>query len=270
MSIESVMPSNHLLLCHLPLLLSSIFPSIRVFSNELALRIRWPEYQSFIFSISPSNAHSGLICFRIDRFDLLAIQGTLKSLLQHHCSNRKSLLRLEDFTLKKRTPLPISLLPAACPSIHFLSLPENYFPSKTACVCCLEVLHVWDPSLVSRGFPRLPTQPFSPGLKKKMMQSIAASTQGWSYETWLLCASLVIYAFCCPVVADALFMSGMQTAAPALSERLAPLRSIQFCYICVTHLQHTERMKLGGSGNCQPGVGVRLAGFLRLPEETLL
>ena len=167
MSIESVMPSNHLLLCHLPLLLSSIFPSIRVFSNELALRIRWPEYQSFIFSISPSNAHSGLICFRIDRFDLLAIQGTLKSLLQHHCSNRKSLLRLEDFTLKKRTPLPISLLPAACPSIHFLSLSENYFPSKTACVCCLEVLHVWDPSLVSRGFPRLPTQPFSPGLKKK-------------------------------------------------------------------------------------------------------
>ena len=160
------MPSNHLILCHLLLLLSSVFPSIRVFSNELALRIRWPEYQSFIFSISPSNAHSGLICFRIDRFDLLAIQGTLKSLLQHHRSNRKSLLRLEDFTLKKRTPLPISLSPAASPSIHFLSFPENYFPGKTACVCCLEVLHVWDPSLVSRGFPRLPTQPFSPGLRK--------------------------------------------------------------------------------------------------------
>lgn len=72
------------------------------------------------------------------------------------------------------------------------------------------------------------------------------------------------------MVADALFMSGMQTAAPALSERLARLRSVQFRYICVTHLQHTERLKLGGAGNCQPGVGVRLAGFLRLPEETLL
>ena len=78
------MPSNHLILCCLLLLLPSIFPSIRVFSNESALCIRWPEYWSFSFSISPSNEHSGLISFKIDWFDLLAVQGTLKSLLQHH------------------------------------------------------------------------------------------------------------------------------------------------------------------------------------------
>ena len=94
------------------------------------------------------------------------MQETLKSLLQHRSSNRKSFLRLEDFPLKKSTPLPISLSPSASPSIHFLSLPESYFPSKTAWVCCLEVLHVWDPSLMARDFPKLPTQPFSPGLGK--------------------------------------------------------------------------------------------------------
>ena len=85
MSIESVMPSKHLILCH-PLLPPSIFPSIRVFSNESALRIRWPKYWSFRFSISPSNEYSGLISFRIDWLDLLAVQGTLNSLLQHHSS----------------------------------------------------------------------------------------------------------------------------------------------------------------------------------------
>ena len=84
MSIESVMPSNHLILCRALLLLPSIFPSIRVFSNESALHIRWPKYWNFSFSISLSNEYSGLIFFRIDRFDLLAVQGTLKSLLQHH------------------------------------------------------------------------------------------------------------------------------------------------------------------------------------------
>ena len=84
MSIESVMPSNHLILCHPLLLLPSIFPSIRVFSNESALHIRWPKYWSS--SISPSNEYSGLISFRIDWFDLPAVQGTLKSLLQHHSS----------------------------------------------------------------------------------------------------------------------------------------------------------------------------------------
>ena len=84
MSIESVMPSNHLILCHPLLFLPSIFPSIRVFSNESVLRIRWPNYWTFSFCISPSNEHSGLISFRTDRFDLLAVQGILKSLLQHH------------------------------------------------------------------------------------------------------------------------------------------------------------------------------------------
>ena len=82
MSIESVMPSNHLILCHSLLLLPSIFPSIRVFSNESALRIRWPKYWSFSFNISPSNELSGLISFKIDLLDLLAVQGTLKSLLK--------------------------------------------------------------------------------------------------------------------------------------------------------------------------------------------
>ena len=84
MSIRSVMPSNHLFLCHPLLLLPSIFPSIRVFTNESALHVRWPKYWSFNFSISPSNKYSGLISFRIDWFDLLAVQGTLKSLLQKH------------------------------------------------------------------------------------------------------------------------------------------------------------------------------------------
>ena len=83
MSIESVMPSNHLVLCRPLLLLPSILPNVRVFSNESALHIRWPKYWSFSFSISPSNEYSGLISFRIDWFDLLAVQGTLKSLLQH-------------------------------------------------------------------------------------------------------------------------------------------------------------------------------------------
>ena len=86
MSIESVMPSNHLILCRALLFLPSIFPSIRVFSNESALRIRWPKYWSFSFSISPSNEYSGLVSFRIDLLDLLAVLGTLKSLLHNHSS----------------------------------------------------------------------------------------------------------------------------------------------------------------------------------------
>ena len=86
MSIKLVMPSNHFILCHPLILQPSIFPSIRVFTNESVLRIRWPKYWSFSFSISPCNEYSGLISFRIDWFDLLAVQGTLKSLLQHHSS----------------------------------------------------------------------------------------------------------------------------------------------------------------------------------------
>ena len=92
MSIELVMPSNHLILCRPLLLLPSIFPSIRVFSNKSALRIRWPKYWSFSFNISPSNEYPGLISFRMDWLDLLAVQETLKSLLQHH-SSKASILR---------------------------------------------------------------------------------------------------------------------------------------------------------------------------------
>ena len=96
MSIESVMPSNHLILCRPLLLLPSIFPSIRVFFNESVLRIRWPKYWSFSFNISPSNEYSGLISFRIDWLDLLPVQGTLKSLLQHH-SSKASVLQCSAF-----------------------------------------------------------------------------------------------------------------------------------------------------------------------------
>ena len=96
MSIEWVMPSNHLILCHPLLLLPSIFPSIRVFSNELALRIRWPKYWSFSFSISPSNEYPGLISFMMDLLDLLAVQGTLKSLLQYY-SSKASILHHSAF-----------------------------------------------------------------------------------------------------------------------------------------------------------------------------
>ena len=96
MSIESVMPSSHLILCHPLLLPSSILPSIRVFSNESVLCIRWPKYWSFSFTISPSNEYSGLISFRIDWFDLLVVQETLRSLLQH-CSSKASILRCSAF-----------------------------------------------------------------------------------------------------------------------------------------------------------------------------
>ena len=96
MSIESVMPSNHLILCRPLLLLPSIFPSIRVFSNESALRIRWAKYWSFSFNISPTNEHPGLISFRMDCLDLLAVQETLKSLLQHH-SSKASILQPSAF-----------------------------------------------------------------------------------------------------------------------------------------------------------------------------
>ena len=104
MSIESVMPPNHLILCHPLLLLPSIFPSIRVFSDESVLRIRWPKYCSFSFNISPSNEHSGLISFRMDWLDLLAVQGTLKSLLQHHSSKASILLHSAFFIVQLSHP----------------------------------------------------------------------------------------------------------------------------------------------------------------------
>ena len=102
MSIESVMPSNHLILCRPFLLLPSIFPSIRVFSKESVLHIRWPKYWSFSFSISPSNDYSGLISFRIDWFDLLAVQGTLKGFLLHH-SSKASILWHSVFFMVQRS-----------------------------------------------------------------------------------------------------------------------------------------------------------------------
>ena len=104
MSIESVMPSNHLILCRPLLLLLSSFPSIRVFSNESVLLIKWPKYWSFRFNISPSNAYSGLISFRMDWLDLLAVQGTLWSLLQHHSSTASILQRSAFFIVQLSHP----------------------------------------------------------------------------------------------------------------------------------------------------------------------
>ena len=102
MSFESVMPCNHIILCRPLLLLPSIFPSIRVFSYEAALHIRWPKYWSFSFNISPSSEHPGLISFRMDWVDLLAVQGTLKSFLQHHSSNTP-ILQCSAFYIKCKT-----------------------------------------------------------------------------------------------------------------------------------------------------------------------
>ena len=107
MSIASVMPSNHLISCHSLLLLPSIFPSIRVFSNESVLCIIWPNYWSFSFSISPSNEYSELISFRIDWLDLLAVQGTLKSLLQHHSSKASILQGSAFFIVQLSHPISI-------------------------------------------------------------------------------------------------------------------------------------------------------------------
>ena len=106
--IESAMPSNHFILCHPLLLLPSIFPSIRVFSNESALHIRWPKYWSFSFSISPSNEYSGLVSFRMDWLDLLAVQGTLKSLLEHHSS--KARILCTQLSLQSNSYIHIRLL----------------------------------------------------------------------------------------------------------------------------------------------------------------
>ena len=104
MSIESVMPSKYLILCHPLLLLPSIFPSIRVFSNESALRMRWPKYWSYSFNINPSNEHPGLISFRMDWLDLLEVQGTLKSVLQHHSSKTSILWHSAFFIVQLSHP----------------------------------------------------------------------------------------------------------------------------------------------------------------------
>jgi len=121
MSIESLMPSNHLILCHSLLLSPSIFPSIRVFSNDSVLRIRWPKYWSLNFSIRTSNEYSGLISFRVDWFDLLAVQGTLTSLLQH-LSSKASILRHSDFFLFQTShPYVTTGKPSLCLDGPFLA-----------------------------------------------------------------------------------------------------------------------------------------------------
>ena len=121
MSIESVMPSNHLSLCHPLLLLPSIFSRIRIFSNESVIRITWPKYWSFNFSISLSNEYSGLISFRIDWLDLLAVQGTLKSLLQHHSSKASIIWRSVFFIVQLSHPYMTTAATAkslqSCPTL---------------------------------------------------------------------------------------------------------------------------------------------------------
>ena len=131
MSIQSVMPSNHLILCLPLLLLPSIFPSIKVFSNESALRIRWPKYWSFSFNISPSNEYSGLISFRMDGLDLLAVQGTLKSLLQHH-SSKASVLRCSAFFI-------VQLSHPYVTTGKTIALTRQTFVGRVMCflICCL-------------------------------------------------------------------------------------------------------------------------------------
>ena len=119
MSTELVMPSNHIILC-CPLLLPSIFPSIRVFFNESVLHIRWPKYWSFTFSISPSHEYSGLISFKIDWFDLLAVQGILNSLLQHHSSNASILLHPAFFIVQLSHPYMTTF--GRCPICYWRSV----------------------------------------------------------------------------------------------------------------------------------------------------
>ena len=127
-----VMPSNHLILCHPLLLLPSVFPSIRVFSNESALHIKWPKYWSFSFSISPSNEYSGLISSRIDQLELLAVQGTLKSLLQHHSSKASILLHSAFFTVQLSHPYMTTGKTIALIRRTFIAKVMSLL-----CICCL-------------------------------------------------------------------------------------------------------------------------------------
>ena len=129
MSIESVMPYNHPILCHPLLLLPSIFPNIRVFSNESALCIRWPKYWSFSFNISPSNENPGLVSFRMDRLDLLAVQGTLNSLLQHH-SSKASILLCSPFFI-------VQLLHPYMTTGKTIALTRQTFVGKVMSLCFL-------------------------------------------------------------------------------------------------------------------------------------
>ena len=158
MSTESVMPSNHLILCCPLLLLPSVFPSIRVFSDELVLHIRWPKYWSFSFSISPSNEHPGLFSFKMGWLDLLAVQGTLKSLLQHHSLKASFLWRSAFFIVQLSHPqmtivdlLPdtwMLLITHSSPLVHLCkNSPKWYtdlFPcSQHSCLCLLCLFVYW-------------------------------------------------------------------------------------------------------------------------------
>ena len=140
MSIESVMPSNHLILCHLLLLPPSIFPNIRVFSNELYLHIRWPKYWSFSFSISPSNEYSGLISFRMAWLDLLAIQGLSKSLLQHH-SSKASILQCSAFFTDQLSHPYMS-------TGKTIALTRQTFLPRSKQNCLRDLIRFWSPLLL--------------------------------------------------------------------------------------------------------------------------
>ena len=158
MSIESVMPSNHLILCRPLLLSASVFPSIRVFSNKLAFHIRWTKYWSFSSSISPSNEHPGLISFRRDWLDLLAVQGTLKSLLQHH-SSKASILRCSAFfivqlshpymtmTTHLKTLLDLSYLPISNAQQSLDAGGEPHLSGLCSLFCFIEEgdIEIWSP-----------------------------------------------------------------------------------------------------------------------------
>ena len=160
MYIESVMPSIHLILCHPLLLLPAIFSSIRVFSSQSALHIRWPKYWRFSFSISPSNEYSGLISFRIDWFHLLAVQGTIKSLLQHHNLKASILPCLAFFRRRQWHPTPVSTLA--------WKIPWTEEPGRLQTMGSLRVGHDWATSLSLFTFMHWrrkwqPTPVFLPG-----------------------------------------------------------------------------------------------------------
>ena len=176
MSTESVMPSNHFILCHPLLLLPSIFPSIRVVSNESALCIRWPKYWSFSFNISPSNEHPGLF-FRMDWLDLLAVQGTLKSLLQHH-SLKASILHSAFFTVQLSHPYMTTGKTIALTRWTFvdkvISLPFNILSKLVITFLprskCLLISWLQSPSAVTLEPPKIKSATVSPSICHEVME----------------------------------------------------------------------------------------------------
>ena len=177
MSIESVIPSNHLIFCHPLFLMPSIFPSIRVFSSESALHIRWPKYWSFIFNISPSNEHSGLISFRMDWLDHFAVQGTLKSLLQH-CSSKASILQFSAFfivqlshpymTTGKTVTLSRWTLVGKVMSLPFNML-SRLFVTFLPRSKCLLISWLQSPSAVTLEPPKIKSAAVSPSICHEVM-----------------------------------------------------------------------------------------------------